>query len=65
MMIMLGTAVPLQTVPPPESDAVGSALTLTFTGVPSAVAGHVLASVSAVIVYVPTGAFAMANVFEG
>ena len=46
----------MQTVPPPLTLAVGSALTVTVTGVPRLVPAQVLASVSAVIEYVPAGA---------
>ena len=47
---MLGTGFPAQTVPPPDTVAVGRVLTTTATGVPRLVATQVLLSVNAVMV---------------
>ena len=60
-----GNVPPAQIVPPPETVAVGLALTITLTGVPKLVATQLLLSVNEVMVYVPAAALVMVKLAKG
>ena len=60
-----GWVAPAQIDPPPLVTAVGNGLTITETGLPRLELAQPVLSLSAVIEYVPAGAFVIVKVVEG